>query len=169
MPAAGNGKKMKTIGFEELKKLKTEENSSGANGVPPTPSAPAPSASTARGHYENVQHHTVNGTKRGSLRKTVKGKSTGLRLEYDEMPGEYNLWDFNKKTGVLRFNIRHTLWAQAERRERVLTKFQEIIIVSALTLETEAESDRAVQRTFAEKQIRYHLHLIEAEGNYAVK
>lgn len=161
--------KMKKVGIEELKNLKQPDVPE-TSGTSPSITPAAAKTSEQRGHYENLQHHTVNGSAtRGSRRKIVKGQSTGLRLEYSEMSGKSVIWEFSLETGILCFNIRHPLFAQAERHERALTKFQELIMIHALNLETFPEAMRKDQRLYAEKLIEYQLYLIEAEYGYAKK
>lgn len=153
-------KKMTKINLEDLKNIKSPE-------TPPTTPTSNPSEGTGtQRHKEDLKHHTVTGVNKGSRRKVVKGQSTGLRLEYDEMPGEEALWKFNNQNGFLTFNIRHHLWAAAERHERVLVKFQEDIIIAALTLETQPPNLRGDLREYAERQIGYRLYMNEAEFNY---
>ncbi len=68
-------------------------------------------------------------------KKLVRSNSTGLKFSYDEMPGYTRLWDFDKKFGIVKFNIRHPIWEVCEKRDSALMRLQEEVslhILSAL-------------------------------------
>src|SRR5690606_8141907 len=51
---------------------------------------------------------------RGRPRQLVKGDSIGLWFQYDPLPGNSHLWEFEFERGVLIFNIRHPVWAKLD-------------------------------------------------------
>jgi len=113
-------------------------------------------------HPEHTPFSVFGG---GKHRGIVKGHSTGLQFAWAEMPGKKNLWEFNKNYGILTFNTRHPLWEQAERKDRVLMRFQEHIAIKALNLEIMPEEWRTVCQEFVDQELPGVLFLIMNEPN----
>lgn len=111
-------------------------------------------------HHENYDHNTTQGP-RGQRRRIVRGHSTGLHFQYDEMSGKSVLWEFELKTGILTFNTRHPFWERAEKDDTLLVRFQEFIAISALTIETMNESMRDQHKLYVAGQTGYMLSLME--------
>ncbi len=78
-------------------------------------------------------HHplTVTGPK-GPRRHIVEGGSFGLQFSYENLSGEERLWIFEDTLGVLRFNIRHPVWAKCDTSDRRIKQLQELVAVQAV-------------------------------------
>lgn len=50
----------------------------------------------------------------GSRRRVVKGDSKGLWFGFEPMPGNTNLWEFDRMMGVLTTNTRHPVWVRLD-------------------------------------------------------
>lgn len=50
----------------------------------------------------------------GSRRRVVKGDSKGLWFGFEQMPGNVNLWEFDRELGALIINTRHPIWVQLD-------------------------------------------------------
>jgi hypothetical protein len=88
---------------------------------------------------------------RGTHRKVVRSNSLGLQFSYEILPGTSTLWILDEKEGVLRFNIRHSIWERLERGDTPLMRLQELCAIKALTLLTVPDDWRqSVQLTMDE-------------------
>lgn len=109
---------------------------------------------------------TVGGPE-GKRRRFVRGHSTGLQFSYEEMPGRNDLWDLDVKYGVLRFNTRHPLWEQAEKKDSVLIRFQEHIAIRALTVETIPVGWREHATLYTKEELPLTLFLLENDNPFS--
>lgn len=50
----------------------------------------------------------------GNRRRLVKGDSKGLWFGFERMPGNTNLWEFDRMLGVLTINTRHAVWVRLD-------------------------------------------------------
>jgi hypothetical protein len=50
----------------------------------------------------------------GNRRRVVKGDSKGLWFGFEPMPGNTNLWEFDRKVGALVTNTRHPIWVKLD-------------------------------------------------------
>lgn len=50
----------------------------------------------------------------GSRRRIVKGDSKGLWFGFEPMPGNTNLWEFDRMLGLLTTNTRHPIWVKLD-------------------------------------------------------
>lgn len=50
----------------------------------------------------------------GNRRRVVKGDSKGLWFGFEQMPGNTNLWEFDRVLGVLTTNTRHPVWVRLD-------------------------------------------------------
>lgn len=97
---------------------------------------------------ENREHRpfVVHGPQ-GNERKVVRSGSLGLSLAHEPLPGD-KLWDLDVQTGTITLNIKHPQWVTcAERGDRVLMKFQEYLMINALTLHILPEDWREIAGT----------------------
>jgi len=84
---------------------------------------------------------------RGTQRKLVRSNSLGLSMAHEPLPGD-KLWELDSETGTVILNIKHPLWVECEERgDRVLMRFQEYLVVHALTVETMPEDWKEIVRT----------------------
>ncbi len=87
----------------------------------------------------------------GKKRKVVRSHSLGLSLAHEPLPGD-KLWEFDVITGTITLNIKHPLWVQcAERGDRMLLRFQEYLMVQALTVQVMPEDWRERVRSAADE------------------
>lgn len=89
----------------------------------------------------------------GKRRAVVKGNSIGLQYVFADMQRDGKLWELDKVAGTLTFNTRNTTWHQCEVDEKVLMRFQEIITIEALTLETVPEELKERHRRLADEKL----------------
>ena len=83
----------------------------------------------------------------GNPRKVVRSSSLGLNLAHEPLPGN-KLWEFDATTGTIILNIKHPLWVQCEERgDKVLMKFQEYLMVHALTVQILPDDWQEIART----------------------
>jgi hypothetical protein len=88
---------------------------------------------------------------RGHHRRIVRSNSLGLNLAHEAMPGN-KLWELEEATGTLILNVRHPLWVECEERsDMVLMKFQEFLIIGALTAQAMPEDWREIAKTQVEE------------------
>lgn len=99
-------------------------------------------------------HPTVTGP-RGQVRRIVKHSSFGLQLTYEDpdLLSSSDLWKLDDKNGILAFNVRHPLWAECEKKDTALMKFQEFVAIQALTLYAMPEAFRDRQREVLDELI----------------
>ncbi len=73
----------------------------------------------------------------GDTRRLVKGNSIGLQLAYSHGADDdvTDLWQLDRNTGVLTFNVAHPLWSMCT-KDWMLNALHEKIIMMALLLET---------------------------------
>lgn len=109
---------------------------------------------------------TVGGPE-GRRRRFVRGHSTGLQFSYEEMPGKNDLWELDTKYGVLRFNTRHPLWEQAEKKDSVLIRFQEHIAIRALAVETIPVEWREHATLYTKEELPLTLFLLENDNPFS--
>lgn len=85
--------------------------------------------------HEGHNPFTVIGP-RGQKRVAVRSGSLGIQLLHEVMDGS-NLYILETDTGLLRLNVRHPLWIQCEEHsDKTLMRFQEYLILQALSLES---------------------------------
>lgn len=142
--------KIGTIGIGHTKMPATEEKLEGdtslstqggkvTEGPTPTPNMVRPPKEPETAHPGHTPF-VVTGPA-GQRRTKVKGHSTGLIYEYVEMSGVESLWKYDRRTATLSFNIRHPLWEEAEKNDRLLVAFQDTIAYKALNIETIPEGE----------------------------
>ncbi|RJQ37498.1 hypothetical protein C4552_00460 [Candidatus Parcubacteria bacterium] len=84
---------------------------------------------------------------RGTQRKLVRDNSIGLGLSHNELTDPNKFWEFDERSGIITLNIGHPIWAQVEKSGRIATmRFQELLIVSVLVLQTMPPNMRDQQR-----------------------
>ena len=103
---------------------------------------------------ENLGHmpFTAAGP-RGKQRTIVKGSSLGLQLVYEDFGASEKVWSLDTREGILRLNRSHVLIHQCEADEKVLMRFQELIIIEALTLEMAPTEWREQQRRLSDEKL----------------
>lgn len=142
----------KRMGEQENKSVSVHGGSSGHGS--------GESSSSEQTRTEPTNEHpghtpfVVSGPK-GTRRTLVRGNSLGLQFVYTEMEGSSKLWEFEAQTGTLRFNTRHPLWAEAERDDITLMKFQEMIAINALAIETIAPHLRESVRQTVDESLTF--------------
>ncbi len=144
----------------DLKELSTLYDDNGENGEPSSGSDKTPNKGESKSL--NKESNKAQGPQ-GTKRKIVTKQGIGLELRYEEMSGKSVLWEFDLQTGSITFNVRHPLWERAERKERVLIRLQEYIIVAALTIETRPRDLRSAHQEFAQQQLEYIIPIVEVE------
>jgi hypothetical protein len=84
----------------------------------------------------------------GNPRSPVRKHSTGITLSHEPLEGSSDLYRFDLKTGTLTFNIRHPAWVLADESGsgQSLMRFQEMIIIQALTCEALPATHRDAYR-----------------------
>lgn len=132
---------------QEQKTLSTDGGSGGEKQKKKEGKGPETPKKDHPGHVPG----TVSGP-RGARRKIVRGHSTGLQFAYEEMPGESTLWKFDDEYGILSFNVRHPLWADAEKSDAVLVRFQEHIAIEALHIHALPSDWRQIARTCSDEK-----------------
>ena len=85
---------------------------------------------------ERESHHpfTVQGP-RGRQRTLVKSASLGLQFAHEAMEGSDRLYDFDRRRGIITFNIRHPVWVMCDRAgkgNRQIRQLQEMATIFAL-------------------------------------
>lgn len=89
-----------------------------------------------------THHPFVTAGPRGQRRKLVRSNSLGVSLAHEPLPSN-KLWDLDQTTGTLTLNVRHPVWVEcSERSDRVLMRFQEFLMVQALSVLTFQEDWR---------------------------
>lgn len=114
---------------------------------------------------EHPEHHPflASGPK-GSVRKVVVGGSTGLKFVYTEMLSD--LWYLDTETGELHFNVLHPTWAACGTKDRHVMQLQELIAVTALTLETMPNEWRDNARIMAEDSVKAYAKVIVGSDSF---
>lgn len=101
-------------------------------------------------HKEHVP--MVSAGPAGQKRRFVRNGSFGLVLEHEVLQGT-ELWKLDCDHGVLCLNIRHHLWRECEDdSERTLGRFQEFLMLQALSLQLVPEEWREQARMAVEEQ-----------------
>ena len=111
---------------------------------------------------EHKAHHplTVAGPK-GSPRKIVRSNSLGLQL-IDEALESDRLFLLDPTEGVLTINVRHPEWVRCEEEgnEKILGRFEEFLIVSALGMQTMPDEWRDIARLAFDVMVSAHVFLL---------
>ncbi|HEY4515541.1 MAG TPA: ATP-binding protein [Candidatus Paceibacterota bacterium] len=69
----------------------------------------------------------------GQPRRLVRGKSQGFHLAHEPLPTR-DAWTLDMETGTLIINTTHHLWIECENHnDRVIERYQELLIIQALT------------------------------------
>lgn len=110
-PASG-----KPDGMDDVESTRTGQ---GGVGVPRDPRKKGSSGSSGSGTKDKQPDRPgdkpfgVRGLG-GQKRQLVKGDSKGLWIGFEQMPGNSNLWEFDRRLGVLIFNTRHPSWVRVD-------------------------------------------------------
>lgn len=105
----------------------------------------------------------------GQKRQLIKGDSKGLWIGLEQLPGNTNLWEFERKGGVLVFNTRHPIWVRMDETDgKHLTKnaryVQHLlewlsIEVLHLLLHYPDEADFELNRSLLDGKIRHYVEM----------
>jgi hypothetical protein len=102
---------------------------------------------------------TVQGPK-GTNRKIVRGRDSGLQFTWDAMAHSRRLWEFEREEGLVVFNTTHPDWTACEDSDAMLSHLQETVGLVVLTLETTSdELHQSVQRKYADQLVSYQIQL----------
>jgi len=88
---------------------------------------------------------SVSGPK-GKRRRIVRDNSLGLQISFDDLEGVNKLWEFERETGVLIFNITHPHWVDCDTKDWKLRALMEHIILQALALESAPDPQFKMQQ-----------------------
>lgn len=89
---------------------------------------------------------------RGKKQIVAKSKHHGLNISYEENMG-FELWQLDLPQHTLRFNSRHPHFAACDRNDRDSLRFQQMVAMSALSLELLTDEERAAGNRLLELQI----------------
>jgi hypothetical protein len=115
---------------------------------------------------EREGHHPFTSVgPRGKKRVIVRSGSLGIQLVHEPM-GSEKLYELEVDNGLLRVNIQHPLWVMCEEAgEKAAMRFQEWLMLQALSIEAIPEDFREFARLAVETQnAPYAYMLINADS-----
>ncbi|MBT6690898.1 hypothetical protein HOB10_01010 [Candidatus Parcubacteria bacterium] len=120
-------KKAKPVGRQKKKSVATRGNQDKANSEAKGESRGEPDTD-----LPEHQPGTVTGPE-GHRRQLVRGHSTGLQLDFDEVGTSGEPFKFDMKTGVLTFNTSHRYWFECEETDTSLMRYIETVATFAIS------------------------------------
>lgn len=105
----------------------------------------------------------------GQKRQLVKGDSKGLWFGFEQMPGNSNLWEFDRKLGILILNTRHPTWVKVDETDgrhlaknaRYLQHLLEWLSIEVLhlLLHYADETDFELNRSLLDGKIKHYVDM----------
>ncbi len=108
----------------------------------------------------------------GQRRRLVKGDSKGLWFGFESMPQSLDLWEFDRRIGVLVFNTRHPIWERLDetngrtllKNERWIQHLIEWLSVEVLHLLVHypSEEEFLLNRSLVDNKIKHYVEMFIA-------
>jgi hypothetical protein len=99
-------------GFEEEPSLRTGQGGAGTAKTPREHTEPRNPQEDPKDRPGDMPTGALGPD--GRERRLVRGDSEGLWFEYSPLFANSHLWEFNRETGVLTFNIKHPVWVSVD-------------------------------------------------------
>lgn len=97
----------------------------------------------------------------GQRRRTVRSNSLGLALSYEDIPNSEKLWELDMDKGILQLNICHPYFVECDKAaDSVFMRFQEYLVVQALTLHAMPEEWQEHQRLVLDEIMPAYVYML---------
>ena len=148
-------KKANPIGKQKKKALATRGQQSKAK-----PNAKGEARGEPDTDLPKHQPGTVTGPD-GRRRQLVRGHSTGLQLDFDEIGTSGAPFKFDIKTGVLTFNTSHRFWFECEETDTGLMRYIETVATFAISqLMLSNDDNEAIVTNVISETLAFMVHNI---------